>query len=373
MKKAVTLLITMIILLNIICVCASDFTLTVDSRTAQPGDTVKIDLTISGNTGIIAAIFTLEYDKNRIELIVAEDKALLEGAIFSESYDKYPYKMLWNSSSAENFTSDGTLVTLTFKVKENAQNGDANINITYNADDVFDKDLENVAVNIINGNIKVEKEETLSSGTNSGGYIKPSLPHKSEEITKEDIKVISYDDVHESDWYHSAVKYVSDNNLMNGVSDKKFAPQSPLTRGMLVTVLYRNEAEPQVTAENTFKDVDNGSYYSEAVTWGYENKIVNGISEEHFAPERYITRQEIATIFYRYAAYKNYDINFKNTSDLHIYTDSADIAGYASNAVAYAVNSGLLKGKSETTINPTDVSTRAETAAMLMRFIEMYK
>ena len=370
MKKFVALLITLIMLLNIICVSASDFTLTVDTKTAYPGETVNIDLTLSGNTGIIAAIFTLEYDKNRIELIGAEDKSLLEGAVFSESYDKYPYKMLWNSSSAENFTSDGTLVTLTFKVKGNAQKGDANIKITYNADDVFDKDLENVAVKIINGNIKVATEETLSSSTNSGGYIKPTLPHKSEEIIKEDI---TYDDVHTNDWYYSAVKYVSDNKIMNGMSEKTFAPNMPLTRAMLVTVLYRNEGEPPVTNKNKFKDIDKNSYYSDAVIWGYENKIANGISEENFAPERYITRQEIATIFYRYAEYKNYDNKFKNTSDLHIYTDESEIANYARDAICYAVNKGLLNGKSETTINPADVSTRAETATMLMRFIEMYK
>lgn len=376
MKKLFFLLMILIIPICSYVVCAEEFLLTVDSRTAKCGDTVNIDLDISGNTGIIAAILTLEYDRDRIELIDAQDKGLLDMPVFSSSCDVYPYKMLWNSSSSDDFTKDGTLVTLSFKVRENARSGEAYIRISYNQDDVYNAKLDNVAIKVNNGHINVEENLIYASSSSAGIHTEPTRPVKNNNTVIENVQedaVQVFSDVDINAWYYNGIKYVAENKLMNGISDSLFSPAKPLTRGMLVTVLYRCEGKPNIDDKIIFSDVDRNMYFSDAVNWAYTNGIANGISDKEFAPERYITRQEIATIFYRYAVYKKYNIQFDSNCDLNIYTDAVKIAEYAEDAVIYAVNSGLLTGKTARTINPCDLSTRAEIATVLMRFNEMYK
>ena len=133
MKKLILTVIIILFGFNSQMVFANKFELTVDEQESKPEQEVTINLTFTNNPGIIAALFDLQYDKERLELIKAEDKGLLSGAVFSKSYSDYPYKMVWNSSSAKNFTENGTLVTLTFKVAENAKSGKAYINSSYNS------------------------------------------------------------------------------------------------------------------------------------------------------------------------------------------------------------------------------------------------
>jgi len=174
-------------------------------------------------------------------------------------------------------------------------------------------------------------------------------------------------DVEENDWFYASVKYVVDNNLMNGVSDSEFAPNDTLTRAMLVTVLYRNEGEPATNRSIPFADVDMGSYYGNAVSWAKQNGIVSGVTENSFAPDTNITREQIATIMFRYAQYKG--MNAVTLEENLHFTDSSEISDYAVSAMNWAVGTGLMKGKSATTINPKDNATRAEIAAILQRFI----
>lgn len=174
-------------------------------------------------------------------------------------------------------------------------------------------------------------------------------------------------DVTENDWFCNSVKYVYESDLMNGVSDTEFAPLSDVTRAMFVTVIYRMENEPP-SEPASFGDVESGSYYEKAVAWASANGIVLGVSENEFAPDENITREQIAAIMYRYAQYKGYDVSAGETADILSYTDTENISEYAVPAVRYAVGSKLIKGKSDTTINPKDNATRAETAAILHRF-----
>ena len=182
---------------------------------------------------------------------------------------------------------------------------------------------------------------------------------------------ITFADVAESDWYYDAVKYVVDNKLMNGVSEEEFAPNATLTRAMLVTVLYRNAGEPATNRSIPFADVDMGSYYASAVSWAKQNGIVSGVTENEFAPDAEITREQIATIMFRYAQYNGMEA-ITMEENLH-FADSNEIADYAVTAMNWAVGKGLMKGKSETTINSKDNATRAEIATILQRFIESIK
>lgn len=176
-------------------------------------------------------------------------------------------------------------------------------------------------------------------------------------------------DVNEYDWYYNNIAYVTAKGLMNGVSDVRFAPKGTLTRGMLVTVMYRAEGEPLVNSSASFADVNAGMYYADAVSWAQSNGIVNGVSANEFAPDKNITREQIAAIMYRYAEYKGYDIG-EGGMKIREFDDYESISAYAVNAMTWAVNTELINGKTETTINPKDNATRAETAAILQRFIE---
>ena len=182
-----------------------------------------------------------------------------------------------------------------------------------------------------------------------------------------------FTDVSENDWFYSNVKYANENGLMNGTTNTTFAPNEPLTRGMLVAILYRAEGEPAVNKSIPFSDVKADMYYANAIIWAQQNGIVNGITENAFAPDDNITREQIAAIMFRYAKYKGYDASVGANTSILSYTDAESIAEYAISAMQYAVGSGLMKGKTESTINPLDFATRAEIAAILQRFVEANK
>lgn len=175
-------------------------------------------------------------------------------------------------------------------------------------------------------------------------------------------------DVHASGhWALADIEYVYNKGLMNGTSEDTFSPDDNLTRAMLVTVLYRLAGSPAVNKSIPFLDCATDAYYMEAVIWAEQNDIVNGVSETEFRPNEFITREQIATIMYRYAIYKGME---KVTLDENLHFEDSDkISEYAVSAMNWAVGSGLINGKTETTLNPLDTATRAETAAILHRFL----
>jgi len=184
---------------------------------------------------------------------------------------------------------------------------------------------------------------------------------------------ITFTDVKKTDWFYEYIKYVIDNELMNGVSNDNFAPNDTLTRAMLVTVLYRHAGEPATNRSIPFADVDMGAYYANAVSWAKQNSIISGINENVFAPNDNITREQIAAIMHRYAQYKGYDVSVGENTNIHSYDDFDSISEYAIASLQWACGSGLMKGKSTSTLNPLDNATRAEIAAILHRFIEVNK
>ncbi len=185
-----------------------------------------------------------------------------------------------------------------------------------------------------------------------------------------------FDDVDETDWFYNDVEFVYENGLMNGISGTLFAPNTNITRAMLVTVLYRAEGAPTVSHDqllDSFDDVEENSWYQTAVAWAKANGIVNGVSATAFDPNRPITREQIAAIMYRYAQYKGYDVSVGENTNILSYDDFESISEYAIAPMQYAVGSGLMKGKTASTLNPLDNATRAEIAAILHRFIKAHE
>ena len=177
-----------------------------------------------------------------------------------------------------------------------------------------------------------------------------------------------FTDVKTSDWFYNAVNYVKEKGLMNGSSDTEFSPNQSTTRGMIVTILYRLAGSPEVTAENDFSDVKSGTYYEDAIAWANANKIALGYSNGNFGPNDTITREQLATILYRYADFMGYDVS--NTNDLSGFSDSSKISSYAKDAFAWVNAANMITGTSNTTLSPTGDATRAQLATILMRFCE---
>ena len=190
-------------------------------------------------------------------------------------------------------------------------------------------------------------------------------------FTKDDTPVetgLPFTDVKADDWFYEAVKYAYDNKLMDGTSSTTFAPLMTTNRAMIVTILWRLEGSPVVNYAMNFSDVESGVWYTEAVRWAAAEGIVKGYSDTVFAPDDTVTREQLATILYRYAEYKEYDVSAKG--DLTTFADGSTVSTWAADGMTWAVGAQLITGKDGGKLDPTGTATRAEVATILMRFCE---
>ena len=181
---------------------------------------------------------------------------------------------------------------------------------------------------------------------------------------------LPFGDVDDGDWFADAVRFVYENGMMNGVSETSFAPHATTSRSMIVTILYRLEGEPVVDYAMDFTDVAGDAYYAEAVRWAASEGIVGGYGGGLFGAEDAVAREQLAVILYRYAVYKGYDVSIGEDTNILSYADFADLSEYAIPAMQWACGAGIVNGTSESTLTPQGEATRAQVAAMLMRFCE---
>ena len=172
-------------------------------------------------------------------------------------------------------------------------------------------------------------------------------------------------DVRSGAWYYGDVMYAAENGLMNGTSGSTFSPLENLTRAQLTAVLYRMDGSPAVSGTCSFTDAKRGAYYADALVWAERNALVNGYGSGAFGVGDAITREQLVTILYRYAAYKGIDVSAR--ADLSGYRDAEKISGYARDAFGWAVEAGLIRGSGDL-LNPQGRTTRAEYAAIAARF-----
>ena len=180
-----------------------------------------------------------------------------------------------------------------------------------------------------------------------------------------------FSDVKEKRWSYKAIAYVYEKELMDGVGDGKFDPAGTMTRGMVVTVLWRMKGSPKVESENAFSDVKSGKYYSNAVIWAKANSIVNGVTEDRFDPSGKITREQLATMLNRYAQFDGKD--HRPAGNLSRFPDADKAHGYAKDALIWATSKGLISGVksgNKDLLDPRGDATREQFAAILMRFCE---
>lgn len=177
---------------------------------------------------------------------------------------------------------------------------------------------------------------------------------------------LPFEDVQKEKWYYSAVEFVYNNDIMNGLNQTTFGPGTRLTRGMLATIIHRMENNPNVTKGSPFSDVkDSSKYYYKAVVWAAENKIVSGYKNGKFGPSDYVTREQLAVILYNYAKFKNKDLS--KTDDLNGFVDADRISNWALGQVKWAVATKVVTG-SNNILNPKGNASRAEVAAMIQKY-----
>ena len=245
--------------------------------------------------------------------------------------------------------SRGTTVTLTVTPDEGyelesitvTQNGGGTVSLTDKGDGKY-------TFTMPRANVTVEAVFTASGEQPSG------LP---------------FTDVDADDWFHDAVTYVYENNMMEGTGETTFAPTMELTRGMIAQVLYNLEGQPDVTAGAGFSDVADGAWYADAVNWAAAQGIVEGYGNGSFGPEDSITREQLAAILYRYAGYKGFDTT-QGGMAVREFSDYDQISDWALEAMDWAVNAQVLSGKGNGVLDPLGTATRAEVAQVLMNFGE---
>ena len=178
-----------------------------------------------------------------------------------------------------------------------------------------------------------------------------------------------FKDVDTGKWYHVSIDYVLTHSIMNGVSGTSFAPNSNLTRGMLVQILFNLEGKPQ-SASASFSDVKADAWYAKAIGWAAANKVVTGYADGTFRPNAAVTREQTAAILYRYAQSKGIDVSAGEDTNILSYADALQASEYAIPALQWAVGAGVLNGKSGNLLAPTGTATRAEIAAIMQRWCE---
>ncbi len=267
---------------------------------------------------------------------------------------------------------------ITFDVPQDAKGGTKYVFTPVNAvgataNEEFDATLsaELFTVTVPGGEENFEQSGSSSAGDNKEEYTEYKKPDTEQNVSQKpagDTKWKNpFSDVNSEHWFYESVEYVCTKELMSGIGGEEFSPNTSMTRGMLVTILYRLAGSPQSKTFD-YVDVPRTAWYTKSVDWAAVNGIVNGIGDKKFAPDALVTREQIAVILYNYAKFHSFDL-----SKRAVLTDFADhkaVSSWATDAMQWSVASGIISGKQGNVLDASGNATRAETATMIKRFAE---
>jgi|GEM_PF-892132 len=182
---------------------------------------------------------------------------------------------------------------------------------------------------------------------------------------------LPFTDVTETHWAYSDINCLWQRGIMRGISDTVFDPNGALSRAMLITMLYRLAGEPDVTFTPSFDDVSAERWYSEAVAWAVNYRLSAGVGNNLFAPDTEITREQVVTMLYNYAVFRRLNVTVPASNVGADFLDFGSVSAWAVSAVQWAIHNDLMQGYNNM-LNPRDTATRAETAALLSRFIQLF-
>ena len=196
---------------------------------------------------------------------------------------------------------------------------------------------------------------------------------KDENIDEDDVPLtespVNFADVNEKDWFYDAVSYAYKNGLVNGYSEDVFAPNENITRAMFVQILYNKDGQNKVDTVANFTDVNSTAWYADAINWAVEKGIISGYGDGKFGPDDYITREQIAVIMNNYAQKMGYTL--PKTVDAVKFIDEAQIGAYANDSIKAMQQAGIIFGREDNSFDPKAETTRAEATAILYRFINI--
>ena len=389
-----------------------DTTLTNNGTIENKGE---IDGTVTDGTGTVTEYYTVTFTSNKeIESVEVKDEndatvePNVEGKfVYSLKDGKYTYTMeTVRGTRTGSFTVAGEELTINERFSSgggsshsydgyitiiNPKNGevsvsddwayeDDKITLTITPDDGYEVDKIEI-VDDEGDKIdakKVDDEDNEYTFRMANCDVTVTVTFKEEGTTTEDTDKeedkdeetteLNFTDVKEGDWFYEGVAYVVDKGIMSGVAENQFDPSGKLTRAMLVQMLYNMEGRPACDAENAFIDVPVGQWYTDAVIWANDEKIVSGMGDGLFAPNMEITREQMVVMLYNYAKYKGYDVTA--SADLSKFADNASVSTWAQPAMQWAVAEGYISGMGDNQLAPQGTATRAEIASVIMRFME---
>ena len=176
----------------------------------------------------------------------------------------------------------------------------------------------------------------------------------------------TFEDVSSDAWYGDAIDFASSRHLLNGTTETEFNPNGQMTRAMLAQVLHNLENNPAHSLDSSFSDTTSSEWYSDAVSWAAESGYITGYSDGSFGPNNVLTREQLTVMLWRYAGSPT------ASAALDSFGDGSDVSDYAHGAMAWAVENGILNGTGNNLLNPSGSATRAQTAVLLQRFLELY-
>lgn len=349
----------------------------------ESGKTIKLEQAVAPDTKVTVAK-TIKFEVATNEKTFAKEN-IVAGANTTVKVtgdaSPYTYEFTYTKPSSGGSSGGSSSGKTTYKVTTSAvNNGGVNaspssaekgaaITITLSPDKGYKLDKLTVTDGSGKTVSTVKKSDTVYTFTMPASAVKVGVSYVKATETPSETK---FNDVSANDWFASAVDYVTGKGMMNGTADNTFSPKANTTRGMVVTVLYRLENQPSTSAAS-FTDVASGAYYANAVAWANANGIVSGYGSGKFGPNDKVTREQLAAILYRYAQYKKYDVSVGEDTNILSYNDAQSISSYAIPAIQWACGAGVVTGKSGSKLDPKGNATRAEVAAMLMRFCENVK
>lgn len=382
MKKRLSRILAALLLINLLipaAAAAGSGRFVASSAGGKAGEIVTITISMENNPGIVAAALQVHYDNSKLKLVAVDNARLIGGtATFSQNYADHPYYAGWNDALAtENNTSNGVLLTLTFEILENCPAGESEISLSYREGDVFDKDYKDQPFVTVSGSVSVENETEAPAPDNGESGRKPEQQKPTQgqsnpqpvqpkpQQTPQKTAYAQYKDLAADGWYREFVEYMLNRGLMNGVDRESFEPDGYMTRAQLVTILYRAAGSPIGSGGTAYSDVKRGDWYEASVAWASRMGVVNGMGDGKFDPDGNITREQLAAILYRYSG-----ATPDRTDHLAAFSDGHEISAYARDALNWAVGRGILSGMGDGKLSPGHTATRAQTAAMLTRYLK---
>lgn len=336
---------------------AAGTSLKIDAPASLPavGETFTVKVDISGNPGLCAAQYTLAFDKTVVTCVSASVGDVLKGTLSAANPDAADGAIVAAAATSP-AKGDGSIGVFTFKVLKSGETGFA---------------LKDAVFSDANG---------ASISTNvpaADSSQKPSAPAKPDQPKTDDPTEPSnpgenagqtFLDVPKSFWGYESIERAAQLGYVNGVGGGKFEPNRQLTRAEFVTMLHRMAGKPTASTAAAFTDVSQNAWYRDAVNWAAEKGYVNGTGENSFNPDGKITRQEVVTILFRYSGSQSGAETMFTAAYDSQFTDSGAIAPWAKTAMYWAIYNGVVNGTSPTTVSPTATATRAEVAAIFVRY-----